>query len=78
MSPITTFSGIHDYVTPASKPRRSFGRWLQLEARAIVKAVKRQRRRRAGMHALAAMDDRMLSDIGLDRGQISAAVEGRR
>lgn len=78
MSPITTFADVETYSAGATKPRRSFGRWLQLEARAVLVAVKRHRRRRAGLRALEAMDDRLLSDLGIDRGQIRAAVDGHR
>ena len=78
MSPITTFAEVETYSGSATKPRRSFSRWLQLESRAILIAVKRNRRRRAGLRALEAMDDRLLSDLGIDRGQIRAAVDGHR
>lgn len=78
MSPITTFADVETYSGHATKPKRSFARWLQLETRAILIAVKRNRSRRAGLRALEAMDDRLLADIGVDRGQIRAAVDGHR
>lgn len=43
--------------------------------RALVKAVRRERRRSAGIRALQALDDRLLRDIGVERGSIPAFVD---
>lgn len=42
--------------------------------RALIERVAEARRRQAAMDELMALDDRMLADIGLNRGEISAAV----
>ena len=77
MSPTTTFDTTHGFGTTA-RPHRSFARWLRLEARAVHIAWKRRLSRRAALVALESMDDRLLRDIGIDRGHIRAAVDGRR
>lgn len=77
MSP-TTLDDVHDFPAAATKPRRSFARWLHLELRANVQHLRRWLRHRADMRALQALDDRMLRDIGLDRGNIDSALDGRR
>lgn len=42
----------------------------------LVKRLAEARKRRAAAARLAALDDRMLRDIGLSRGEISLAVTG--
>jgi uncharacterized protein YjiS (DUF1127 family) len=42
----------------------------------LDRAIRRAERRRA-LAALAGMDDRLLADIGLRRGDIELAVDGR-
>ena len=78
MSPTTTFVDVGQYRAEATRPRRSFSRWLRLELRVLLTELRRRRRRRTDLRALQALDDRMLRDIGLDRGQLDAAVHGRR
>ena len=78
MSPTTTFVDVGQYRAEVTRPRRSFSRWLRLELRVLLTELRRRRRRRTDLRALQALDDRMLRDIGLDRGQLDAAVHGRR
>ena len=76
MSPTTTFGDAEDLATTATEAatRQSSASWL----RAPIATLQRWRRLRADLRALQALDDRMLSDIGLDRGRLDAAVSGRR
>jgi uncharacterized protein YjiS (DUF1127 family) len=61
----------------ASRPRSLVGSLLAAPWRAAAGLAKELAARRA-MHALADLDERMLRDIGLDRGQIpNAARQGR-
>ena len=76
MSNSTTIEIYHAPV--AAKQRRSFSRWLAVEARALTISFRRWRRLAADRAALHALDDRMLSDIGIRRGQIDSAVRGQR
>lgn len=78
MSPTTTFESSHAYGTPAARPHRTFGRWLRVEMRALHIAWRRRQSRRAAVMALEGMDDRLLRDIGIDRGRIRNVVEGQR
>jgi uncharacterized protein YjiS (DUF1127 family) len=43
---------------------------------AVCRAMRRRRRRRAGLHALLDMDHRLLADIGLRRGDLDAVMSG--
>lgn len=78
MSRTNTFDDTHPFQAASVRPHRSFGRWLQLEARALHIAWRRRQNRRAALMALEGMDDRLLRDIGIDRGHIRAAVDGER
>jgi uncharacterized protein YjiS (DUF1127 family) len=51
--------------------------WTRLRdhASALVTAVRRERARTAGIRALQALDDRLLRDIGVERGGIPAFVD---
>ncbi len=61
----------------ASRPRSLVGSLLAAPWRVVSGLAKELAARRA-MHALADLDDRMLRDIGLDRGHIpNAARQGR-
>lgn len=44
--------------------------------RAIGAKVMAARRRQAAVHLLRHLDDRMLKDVGISRGEIEAAVHG--
>jgi uncharacterized protein YjiS (DUF1127 family) len=46
--------------------------------RHVVQPVLSWRQKRATQRELMALDDRQLADIGLSRGEIDAAVFGRR
>jgi len=59
----------------AALARRVGGR-LCRSARLALAALQRERERRGARAALHALDDRLLADIGLDRGTIDAAVDG--
>jgi uncharacterized protein YjiS (DUF1127 family) len=62
---------------PAARPRSVVGGLLSAPWRVIAVLTKELAARRA-MHVLASLDERMLRDIGLERGQIPYAVrEGR-
>src|SRR5204862_7694661 len=60
-----------------SRPRSLAGSLLAAPWRVMAGLAKELAARRA-MHALADLDDRMLRDIGLDRGQIPNAPRQRR
>ena len=61
----------------AAAPRSLVGSLLAAPGRA-VSALARELAARRAMHALAALDERMLRDIGLERDQIGfAARQGR-
>jgi uncharacterized protein YjiS (DUF1127 family) len=52
---------------------------LMVGARWLVAALSQELAARRAMHSLASLDDRMLRDIGLERGQIDHAVrQGRQ
>ena len=61
----------------AARPRSLIVTMLAAPGRAVA-AIGRELAARRAMHALASLDERMLRDIGLERGQIGyAAREGR-
>jgi uncharacterized protein YjiS (DUF1127 family) len=70
MSTITTFPDVQTDRIEIRKPKRRPLRWLELACRARIIAIRRRHRRRAAIRALEALDDRMLRDIGIDRGAI--------
>ena len=76
MSPTTTYGDAEGFTNTAAAaaPRPEAKSWF----RAALASLQRWRRLRADLRALQALDDRMLSDIGLDRGRLDAAVSGRR
>jgi uncharacterized protein YjiS (DUF1127 family) len=49
---------------------------VQLVRLWILKPYARRRRRKLTVRQLAALDDRMLADIGLSRNEIAPAVDG--
>src|SRR5262245_41335716 len=52
---------------------------LMAGARRLVAELAKELASRRALHALASLDDRMLRDIGLERGQIDHAVrQGRQ
>jgi uncharacterized protein YjiS (DUF1127 family) len=53
----------------------TIGRGLGQAGRSIASGVVAARRRRVAMHQLQALDDRMLKDIGISRGEIPFLVE---
>lgn len=54
--------------------RRGTARWIVVGAQAVVRfAVERWRLRQAERH-LRELDDRLLKDIGIDRGEIDRVV----
>ena len=83
------FNGPHDYrealaVARAEQAKAmgsglaAMGRWLlSLLQRGVVAPIRRRRERAAAIHALRALSDAHLKDIGLTRGDIVAAVDGR-
>jgi uncharacterized protein YjiS (DUF1127 family) len=61
-----------------AQPRSVIGSLLAAPRRAVTALAGELAARRA-MHTLASLDERMLRDIGLDRGQIGyAARQGRQ
>lgn len=50
---------------------------LSLINRAIIQPIARWNERRATIMALSSLDDRMLADIGLTRGEIAQLANGR-
>jgi uncharacterized protein YjiS (DUF1127 family) len=85
-----TLEGAIDYDWYLSRARedraRAFGRVLGRAARAVARLVRhglveplRERRRRErAIEELAALDDRLLRDMGIDRGGIVYAVDHGR
>lgn len=70
--------------TPHEQPKPSLARLIRSGSAEVVRLIGRgfgrfreSRRRAAAIRELRAKDDRMLRDMGLARGQITAAVEGR-
>jgi len=57
----------------AARPRTAIGGLLAAPWRVVAALTKELAARRA-MHMLASLDERMLRDIGLERGQIPHAV----
>jgi uncharacterized protein YjiS (DUF1127 family) len=57
--------------------RRDLVRLAQLVRRFILEPHARRRRRRIAIAQLEAMDDRLLSDIGLKHSEIELAVDGK-
>jgi uncharacterized protein YjiS (DUF1127 family) len=70
MSTIITFADVQQYRVDHCKHRRSLLRWMRLVMRAHLNAIRRRQRRRLAIHSLEALDDRVLRDIGIDRGSI--------
>jgi uncharacterized protein YjiS (DUF1127 family) len=56
----------------------SIGRTLSAVIGRIAERIRERMRRRAALAELMALDDRLLADIGLTRGQIPAAVGSAR
>jgi uncharacterized protein YjiS (DUF1127 family) len=56
--------------------RRDLLRLARLVRRFILEPYARRRRRRIAIAQLRSLDDRLLADIGLTRGQIELAVDG--
>jgi len=56
--------------------RRELLRLVRLIRRHILEPSVRGRRRRIAIAQLSSLDDRLLADIGLTRGQIELAVDG--
>lgn len=56
--------------------RRDLQRLARLVRRFIVEPYARRRRRRIAIAQLRLLDDHLLADIGLTRGQIELAVDG--
>jgi uncharacterized protein YjiS (DUF1127 family) len=53
------------------------GRGLERVGRSVLSGVATARRRRAAIRQLNALDDRMLKDIGISRGEIQYVVDGQ-
>ena len=54
-------------------------RWvtrIEMALQSLAALLRRARRRRRAIHQLSALPDRMLQDIGLDRGAIPRVVDG--
>lgn len=54
-------------------------RWvtrIEMAVQSLAALLHRARRRRKAIHQLSALSDRMLQDIGLDRGAIPRVVDG--
>jgi uncharacterized protein YjiS (DUF1127 family) len=56
--------------------RRDLMRLARLVRRSVLEPHARRRRRRSAIAQLRSLDDRLLADIGLMRGQIELAVDG--
>ena len=52
------------------------GTWIGDKLGNLIHSLRAARRRRVALAELSALDNRMLADIGIDRGQIRAAIEG--
>lgn len=63
-------SGVVDALRPAGQ------RLARLFRRYVLEPYARRRRRRLAIAQLRALDDRLLADIGVMRGQIELAVDG--
>lgn len=61
----------------AEAVRRDRERLARLVRRHVLEPYARWRRRRIAIDHLRAMDDRLLADIGVPRGQIELAVDGK-
>lgn len=59
----------------AFAPRRTRGRFTAIVQR-MVASLRNARARRRAERQLTALDDRLLTDIGLNRGDIAAVVAG--
>jgi uncharacterized protein YjiS (DUF1127 family) len=62
--------------TVADAIRRDFLRLARLVHRYILEPHARRRRRRIAIAQMGMLDDHLLADIGLTRGQIELAVDG--
>ncbi len=62
--------------TPPVDPLQAASQWARLSAAFVrsIEAIKREMRARHATDALMALDDRMLTDIGLARGEIRRVV----
>lgn len=52
------------------------GAWIGSGLAKLIASIRAASRRRQAMDELAALDNRMLADIGISRSEISAAVSG--
>lgn len=59
---------------PHASTRKHIGEWIADAARRAVEAASSAYRRRKPMRELESLDDRMLRDIGLQRGEIGSVV----
>jgi uncharacterized protein YjiS (DUF1127 family) len=69
-------SAIHSHA-PRQRQTTLFDAWLAAAARSLawlIAAIAHELRTRRGMRQLAAMEDHMLKDIGLRRGEIEYSV----
>jgi uncharacterized protein YjiS (DUF1127 family) len=64
-------------VLPASVPTRAGTHGLSELLKGWWKAYRAHRSKRATVFALQGLDDRILSDIGIDRSEIESVVYGR-
>lgn len=79
VSPIAPTSAVRRYslnFAIASAISRGVLRLARLVRRSILERLARRRRRRIAIAQLKAMDDRLLADIGVARGEIERAVDG--
>ncbi len=60
------------WVSPAAQP--TLATRLSAAARQAWRSYRKWYERRAAAHHLAGLDDRMLHDIGISRGEIESAV----
>src|SRR5690606_37644142 len=70
-------AGLPGRASVAEAVRRDRERLARLIRRHVLEPYARWRRRRIAIDHLRAMDDRLLADIGVPRGQIELAVDGK-